>query len=108
MSNIQAERWQKYLRALEKPIIKRARLRFLNPDGTTAFALDNNANTRSKRSSAFLQNGTVNVNLQNGSRRQATVNLANLDSQFDYSINKLWFGQEIALDEGLVLSDGTD
>lgn len=108
MSNIQAERWQMYLRALEKPIIKRARLRFLNPDGTTAFALDNNDNTKDKRSAAFLQDGTLNVNLQNGVRRQATVKLSNLDSQFEYNINKLWFGQQIALDEGLVLADGSD
>ena len=48
------------------------------------------------------------MNLNNGQRRTASVTLANLDGTFDYNINRVWFGNRIALDEGLVLSDGTD
>ena len=34
--------------------------------------------------------------------------LANLDSEYDYNVNNVWFGQQIAIDEGLILSDGSD
>lgn len=95
-----------YLAQLSKPFIKLCRLRFLQPDGSTAFALDNNP--LNKRSGAFVQSGNITVNLQNGSRRTADVTLSNLDGEFDYNVNKIWFGQEIAIDEGLVLSNGED
>lgn len=36
------------------------------------------------------------------------MTLSNVDGAFDYDINHLWFGQEIALDEGLVLPDGSE
>lgn len=101
-----AERTQDYYRMLRKPFTKLCRLRFLQPDGSTAFALDNNPLNR--RSGAFLQEGSISVNLQNGQRRTASVTLSNLDAAFDYSVNKIWFGQQIALDEGLILSDGTE
>ena len=43
-----AEKNVAYLQALRKPFVKLCRLRFLNPDGSTAFSLDNNpGNTRS-------------------------------------------------------------
>ena len=48
------------------------------------------------------------MHLQNGVRRTASVTLSNVDGTFDYNVNHLWFGQEIALDEGLVLPDGED
>lgn len=102
----EAEKFQFYLRALKTPFVKRVRLRFLNPDGSTAFFLDNNP--RNRRSSAFIQDGTLTVNLQNGQRRQATITLSNLDRAYDYNINNVWFGQQIALDEGLVLPNGED
>ncbi len=101
-----AERTQDYFRMLRKPFTKICRLRFLQPDGSTAFALDNNPLNR--RSGAFLQEGSISVNLQNGQRRTASVTLSNLDAAFDYNVNKIWFGQQIALDEGLILSDGTE
>lgn len=101
-----AERTQDYFRMLRKPFTKICRLRFLQPDGSTAFALDNNPLNR--RSGAFLQDGSISVNLQNGQRRTASVTLSNIDAAFDYSVNKVWFGQQIALDEGLILSDGTE
>lgn len=101
-----SQRYQAYLTALKYPFMKRCRLRFLQPDGTTAFALDNNP--ANKRSGAFIQEGELSCNLQNGQRRTASVTLSNLDRAYDFNINKVWFGQQIALDEGLVLPDGSD
>ena len=101
-----AERMQDYLRMLRTPFTKLCRLRFLQPDGSTAFALDNNA--MGSRSGAFLADGTISGNLQNGQRRTASVLLSNLDAEYDYNVNNIWFGQQIAIDEGLVLSDGSD
>ena len=98
--------WQLYLQQLTADFTKLARLEFLNPNGSVAFALDNQ--TRNRRSKAFIQEGNLTVNLQNGRRRQASVTLANLDGAYDYALNKIWFGQQIRLSEGLVLPDGTD
>lgn len=95
-----------YMNLLRKPFHKLCRLRFLQPDGSTAFALDNNS--KNKKSAAFVQEGSISCNLQNGKRRTASVTLANVDGEFDYNVNNLWFGTEIAIDEGLILSDGTD
>ncbi len=86
--------------------IKLCRLRFLNPDGSTAFVLDNDP--ANKRSGAFIATGALNVNLQNGTRRTADVTVDNADATFDYNYNKVWFGTEIALDMGVVLPDGTE
>ena len=101
-----AEKMNDYLRQLRTPFTKLCRLRFLQPDGSTAFALDNNPLNR--RSGAFLAEGTISGNLQNGQRRTANVLLSNLDEEYDYNVNNIWFGQQIAIDEGLVLSDGSD
>lgn len=99
--------WQSYVAALRRGNFQKlARLRFLNPDGTTAFAVDNDP--KNPRSGAFLRSGSVTVNLQNGVRRQATVELAILDDTFVYSVNHIWFGTEIAVDMGLLLPDGTE
>lgn len=100
------ERFQDYLKMLRTPFHKLCRLRFLQPDGSTAFTLDNNP--RNPRSAAFIMDGEVTGNWQNGRRRGATVTLSNVDSAYDYNVNQVWFGTEIALDEGLVLSDGSD
>ena len=96
--------YQGYLQNLRKPFIKTCRLRFLNPDGSVAFALDNNE--KSKRNKAFITDGSISVNLQNGQRRTATVTIANADSDYEYAYGKIWFGQEVALDEGMILPDG--
>lgn len=93
-----------YLNALNYPFIKTCRLRFLQPDGSTAFALDNNP--LQKRNRTFIADGNLTVNLQNGQRRSANISLDNVNAEYDYAFNKLWFGQEIALDEGLVLPSG--
>lgn len=100
------EAWAEYLKALKTDFVKLARLEFLQPDGSVAFALDNNP--MNKRSGAFIQTGNITVNLQNGKRRMATVTLANLDGEFDYNVNKVWFGQQIRISEGLILSNGQE
>lgn len=48
------------------------------------------------------------MNLQNGQRRTATITLDNVDHEFDYNVNHVWFGREVAIDEGLILKDGTE
>ena len=99
--------WRAYLDTLKKgEYVKLARLEFLQPDGSVAFALDNNPNNR--RSGSFLQSGQLTVNLQNGQRRTATVTLANLDDEYEYNVNKVWFGQLVRLSEGLRLPNGQD
>lgn len=64
--------------------------------------------TSRPQSQCFIQGGTLSVNLQNGQRRTVTVTLSNVDAQFDYNVNNLWFGSQIALDEGMILPDGTE
>lgn len=97
---------QDYMEMLRHPFTKLCRIRFLNPDGTTAFALDNNpVNPKSK---AFIADGVISGSWQNGQRYTASVTLNNVDGEFDFSVNHLWFGQEIAIDEGLVLSNGEE
>ena len=99
-------RTQAYMNALRQPFQKLCRLRFLQPDGSTAFSLDNNPKNR--RSGAFIADGSIATNLQNGKRRTATVMLSNLDGSFDYNVNTVWFGTEIAIDEGLILPGGEE
>lgn len=101
-----ATRYQQYLEMLRGNFTKIAKLEFLNPDGTVAYVLDNNA--RNERSGAFLQTGTISCNKNNGKRRQAVVTLSNLDNEYEYAINHIWFGQQIKLSEGLLLQDGTE
>lgn len=94
-----------YLSALKLPFVKLCKLEFLQPENSIAFALDNNP--ENLRSRAFIQEGNISVNLQNGQRRQASITLANLDGQYDYAINKVWYGSKVRLSEGLILPDGS-
>lgn len=89
---------------LRKPFQKLVRLRFLQPDGSVAFMLDNRI--KGPNAGAFISDGSISYNWQNGRRASASVTLDNVDGAYDYSFNTIWFGQEIALDEGLILSDG--
>lgn len=100
------ERQKDYLNSLRRDFKKLCRLRFLNPNGTTAFALDNNP--KNNRSRTFIATGSVTANLQNGQRMSATVTLDNAGGEYETAVNKIWFGQEVALDEGLVLSNGEE
>lgn len=101
-----ANTYLKYLKALKEPFIKLCRLRFLNPDGTTAFALDNNAIRPINKT--FIADGTLTVNLQNGQRRTCNVTLDNVNAEYDFALGKVWFGDEVALDEGILLPDGEE
>ena len=99
--------WNAYEQMLRRGnFIKLCRIRFLNPDGSTAFALDNDP--MNTKSGAFICAGSMTVNLQNGTRRTAELTVDNTDGAFDYNYNKVWFGTEIALDMGLVLPNGTE
>lgn len=98
--------WQLYLETLRGDFTKLARLDFLQPDGTVAFSIDNQP--QNARRSAFLQEGSLTVNLQNGKRRTAAVTLSNIGNEYEYSVNKLWFGDQIRLMEGLILPGGKD
>lgn len=100
-----AERWNQYLNTLKTNFTKVTRLEFLQPDNSVAFFLDNNPYNR--RSGAFIQDGTLSVNLQNGQRRTANVKLSNLDHEYDYNVNKVWFGNKLRLKMGLILPDGS-
>ena len=98
------QKYLDYLQMLRKPFQKLCRLRFLQPDGSTAFMLDNR--TDGSRAGTFIADGTITHNWQNGRRTSATVTLSNVDGAYDYNFNSVWFGTEIALDEGMILSDG--
>lgn len=100
------QEWNLYLEALKTNFTKLARLDFLQPDGSIAFSIDNNE--KNWRSRTFIQDGTLTVNLQNGKRRVANVKLSNVNNEYDYNVNKVWFGQQIRLMEGLVLPNGRD
>ena len=102
----QSQQWAAYLEALKGPFTKLAKLDFLFPNGDVMFTVDNNPNN--PKSKAFIQEGNITVNFNNGQRRTANVTLANVDRQFSYEINKIWFGTQIRLSEGLVLPDGTE
>lgn len=95
-------KYDEYLAALRQPFLKKCRLRFLNPDGSTAFMLDDSP----RRGTAFLASGSINMRWKNGRRRNADVTICNPNGDFDYNVNHVWFGSEIALDEGLQLPTG--
>lgn len=102
---------QTYLKNLVKPFKKVVRLEFLQPDDTVAFALGGAGQKfriPGRDTRTFLQSGSVSVNLANGSRRKASVVLANRDGSFDYAVNKLWFGQRLRISMGMRLPDGED
>ena len=95
-----------YIQAVKGEFTKVARLDFLRADDSLAFSIDNNENNG--RSKAFIQDGTLTVNLQNGKRRVASVTLSNIDNEYEYNINKLWFNSRVRLMEGLILPNGKE
>lgn len=106
------ERYLDYLKIVANPdlMVPLTKLEFLNPDDTVAYALDGNYKRRYgyPDSRAFIQSGTLNISLNNGQRRAASVRLENLDNAFDFTLNKLWFGRRVRLSKGVVLSDGSE
>lgn len=73
------EKYKDYLSMLRKPFQKLCRLRFLQPDGSTAFMVDNNAQSRTH--GAFIAEGMITHNWQNGRRTSARVTLDNVDGE---------------------------
>lgn len=109
-----AAQYQSYLQIIARPdrTEKLARIEFLNADGTVAFSIDNTEKAgkapAGQPSRAFLQQGTLNVSLQNGTRRKANITLANMDGAFDYNVNNIWWGKQVRLMMGTRLLDGTE
>lgn len=108
----ESEKYQEYLRIIANPDFMKplAKIEFLNPDNTVAYALDGTYKRRYgyPDSRAFLQDGTINISLNNGQRRTASIRFENLDNAFDYAINKLWFGRRVRLLKGVTLKDGSE
>lgn len=104
--------YHEYLEQIANPdnCNKLVKLEFLNPDNTVAFALDNNYKRRYNQgdSRAFIQDGDLNVSLNNGQRRKASVMFENMDGAFDYNVNKLWAGSRVRLSMGIRLKSGMD
>lgn len=99
-------RFQQYLKAITGEYTKIAKVDFLNPDGSVAFTVDNTL--KSSKRGALLQQGTISCNFQNGMRRTASVVLSNLNDEYDYNVNKIWFGTNVRVSEGIILPDGTE
>ena len=112
MAMTESQKYQEYLRIISNPDFMHpfTKIEFLNPDNTVAYALDGTYKRRFgyPDSRAFLQDGTVNISLNNGQRRTASVRFENLDNAFDYAINKLWFGRRVRLLKGVILKDGSE
>lgn len=112
MAMTEAEKYKEYLRIISNPdyFIPLTKIEFLNPDNTIAYALDGTYKRRYgyPDSRAFLQDGTINISLNNGQRRTASIRFENLDNEFDYAINKLWFGRRVRLLKGVTLKDGSE
>ena len=105
------DQYKDYLKIVADPdrMVPLTKLEFLNADDTVAYALDGNYKRRYgyPDSRAFLQDGTLNISLNNGQRRTASVRFENLDNAFDYNLNRLWHGRRVRLSKGVILSDGT-
>ncbi|MHC1722434.1 MAG: hypothetical protein AB9836_04415 [Aminipila sp.] len=96
--NTPQENFELYLYALKNGYIFNYKLEFLNPDGTIAFIVKKD----------FIQEGSLNVSFQNGTRRTANVTLENTYKQNAIDINKIWFGQQIRLLAGTILPNGVE
>lgn len=106
------EKYKDYLRIVADPdkMQPLSKIEFLNPDNTVAYAVDGTYKRKYgyPDSRAFLQDGNINISLNNGQRRTASVRFENLDNAFDYAINHLWFGRRVRLLKGVILSDGSE
>ena len=112
MAMTESEKYKEYLRIVANPDFMKplTKIEFLNPDNTVAYALDGTYKRKYgyPDSRAFLQDGTINISLNNGQRRTASIRFENLDNAFDYAINKLWFGRRVRLLKGVTLKDGSE
>ena len=112
MAMTEAQKYQEYLRIISNPDFMRplTKIEFLNPDHTVTYALGGTYKRKygNPDSRAFLQDGTINISLNNGQRRTASIRFENLDNAFDYAVNKLWFGRRVRLLKGVTLKDGSE
>lgn len=90
-------RYQAYLDTLKADFTPYTEVEVLNPDGTIDYTIGND----------FVQEGSVNVNFNNGTRRTASVTLENTYTKRTISPNGIWFGQQFRIKSGLILPDGT-
>lgn len=103
-------RYAQYLEVLKHPFEKLCKLEFLNPDNSVAFSLGTKPVAKYETiydTAAFIEDGTINVNLQNGLRRTATITLSDVDDAYDFAVNHLWYGQTVRILMGVVLPDRT-
>lgn len=104
-------RFNLYLKTIEKPFRKLSKIEFLQPDDSVAFSVSNTYKrgySSKYDSRAFLQDGSLSISMKNGARRSASITLANVDDAFLYSVNKIWFGSRVRLSMGCILPDGTE
>lgn len=108
----ESQKYIDYLKIVANPdfMTPLSKIEFLNPDNTVAYAVDGTYKRKYgyPDSRAFLQDGNINISLNNGQRRTASVRFENLDNAFDYAINHLWFGRRIRLLKGVILGDGSE
>lgn len=86
----------KYLHAIKYGGTTCISLQWLNPDGSVAFDIAEDA----------IDGGTLNVSNMNGIRRTASISLNNWLNIYDVNVNKIWFGQQIRLLIGRYDEDG--
>lgn len=112
MAMTEAQKYIDYLKIVANPDFMQplTKIEFLNPDNTVAYAVDGTYKRKYgyPDSRAFLQDGNINISLNNGQRRTASIRFENLDNAFDYAINKLWFGRRVRLLKGVILRDGSE
>lgn len=95
--NTDYRRYAEYLDKLRRPHVSATKIEWLNPDGTVAFDITDDA----------IQSGTLNVQYQNGVRATADIMLDNWHQTYDINADKIWFGQQLKIHKGLYLDDGT-
>ena len=104
--------YTQYLEALRNGRYKIIwRVEFLQPDGSVAFSLGNRIKRGYQKqfdTRAFLQDGSLNVTLQNGIRRKANIRLSNVDNAFTYAFNHIWYGKRVRLLAGIEFPDGDE
>jgi len=92
--------YQRYINTLKTDYTSATKIEFLYPDGSVAYSITEDV----------IQDGsTLNVSYQKiGSRRSATLVINNWKRTYELHPDKLWFGQQIKISMGVLLSDGTE
>lgn len=105
------ERFNEYIKVISNPPYKRlTQVEFLNNDGNVAFTLGSSSNSGygiRYNGNALIQSGSLSASRQNGQRRKASLTISNIDNEFEYNVNNIWFGAQIRISLGVVLPDGS-